>query len=310
MCTAIALRGRATLFGRTLDVEASFSERVIITPRNFKFNFLYEKSSLPHYAIIGMAHVFENAPLYYDAMNELGLAGAALNFPGFAHYFSKIENKRNIASFEIIPLVLSSCKNITEAKELLREANITNDEIDKNLRATPLHFMFCDKGSSIIIEQTSKGLKIYDNPFDVMTNSPDFLYHKSRLSDYSQLSPYPPKNILGLNYEPYSRGLGAFGLPGDFSSSSRFIRAFFVKSSTPCEENTKEAVNSFFHIMDSVSVPKGAVRSDDGVCFYTFYSSCMDLENKVYYLTSYSNREIREYSLYSQDLDGNEIKIK
>lgn len=307
MCTAIALRGTGTLFGRTLDVVASFGERVTVTPRNFKFNFLYEKSSVPHYAIIGMAHVLENTPLYYEAVNEFGLAAAALNFPGLSKYFPKESGKRNIASFELIPMALSFCKSISEVKDFFKDANITDGKISNELPPTPLHFMLCDREKSITVEQTDRGLEIYDNPFDVLTNSPDFSYHKFHLSDFSALTPYPSSNALGLSDIPYSRGLGAFGLPGDFSSSSRFIRAFFLKSNTPCEENTEESVNSFFHIMDSVSVPKGSVRSKDGEYFYTFYTSCMDLENKEYYLSSYSKREIRRHSLYSRDLDGGEL---
>lgn len=34
--------------------------------------------------IIGMAHVAENYPLYYDAVNEAGLGMAGLNFVGNA----------------------------------------------------------------------------------------------------------------------------------------------------------------------------------------------------------------------------------
>ena len=39
-----------------------------------------------HYAIIGMAHVSGDYPLYYDAMNEKGLGIAGLNFVGNATY--------------------------------------------------------------------------------------------------------------------------------------------------------------------------------------------------------------------------------
>jgi choloylglycine hydrolase len=39
-----------------------------------------------HYAMVGVATVIDNYPLYYDAANEHGLCIAGLNFPGNACY--------------------------------------------------------------------------------------------------------------------------------------------------------------------------------------------------------------------------------
>ena len=57
-----------------------------------------------HFAFIGMAHVADNYPLYYDAVNEKGLGIAGLNFVGNAHYGECREGKDNIAQWELIPL--------------------------------------------------------------------------------------------------------------------------------------------------------------------------------------------------------------
>ena len=81
MCTAITYQTKDHYFGRTLDLEYSYEEAVTVTPRNFPLVFRTEKNMDSHYAIIGMATVTENYPLYYDAVNEHGLAAAALNFP-------------------------------------------------------------------------------------------------------------------------------------------------------------------------------------------------------------------------------------
>ena len=60
-----------------------------------------------NYAIIGMAHVAEDYPLYYDAMNEKGVAMAGLNFVGNAVYSEVQPDVENIAQFEFIPWILS-----------------------------------------------------------------------------------------------------------------------------------------------------------------------------------------------------------
>ena len=84
MCTAATYKTKDFYFGRTLDYECSYGEQIVITPRNYAFNFRHVGDMKNHYAIIGMAHVAEDYPLYYDAMNEKGVAMAGLNFVGNA----------------------------------------------------------------------------------------------------------------------------------------------------------------------------------------------------------------------------------
>ena len=86
MCTAITYQTKQLYFGRTLDYECSYGEQVTITPRNYPFDSRHAGPLHAHYAIIGMAHVAQDYPLYYDAMNEKGLCMAGLNFVGNAAY--------------------------------------------------------------------------------------------------------------------------------------------------------------------------------------------------------------------------------
>ena len=104
MCTAITYNADNFYFGRTLDYEFSYGEEVTITPKNFPFEFGLAGKLQSHYAIIGMAHILNNYPLYYDAANEKGLCMAALNFVGNAKYNGEIEGKQNIAQFELYPI--------------------------------------------------------------------------------------------------------------------------------------------------------------------------------------------------------------
>jgi choloylglycine hydrolase len=139
-----------------------------------------------------------------------------------------------------------------------------------------------------------------------MTNSPSLDHHAVRAAEYSYLSPERGDNTLApeIKLAVMSRGLGAYGMPGDFSSNSRFIRALFMKNHTRvgvCSE-----VERFFHIMDSVSVPLGAVLTDEGRAVYTVYTSCMDTRSGIYYFTTYQNRGIRAVKL-SEAVGGSDI---
>lgn len=278
MCTAISKNG---LFGRTLDLDSSRGEEAVIMPRSFPVRFRYEADLMHHPAIIGCALVNEGVPLWFDAVNEHGLAAAGLNFPEYATYLEPRANKINIASFELIPFVLSKSKNLTEAAELLKHCNITSDSVSAGLPATPLHWMIADREGCIAVEPTSGGLIVYDNPFGVLTNSPPFPVHRDNVMLNSNLTPETPTR-----------------LPGDWSPESRFLRAVFAKKYTACG-----GVNDFFHMMDSVSVPLGCGRQG----WHTVYTSCADLERGDYYFTTYENREIKKILLKSAKLDCDEI---
>ena len=286
MCTAITYKTEDTYFGRNLDLEYSYKETVTVTPRKFVFDFRKKESIVSHYAIIGVATVENNYPLYYDAMNEHGLAMAGLNFPGNAYFGKEKEDKDNISPFEFIPWILSQCKSVDDAERLVAEINLCSIDFSENMPVTPLHWMITDKEKSITVESVRDGLKIYENKFGVLTNNPEFDYHLNYLCDFSNLTPYSVKKYSDT---PYSRGLGAKGLPGDLSSTSRFVRAVFTKSNSLSDKGENESVSQFFHILGSVEMTRGCVRLDNEKNMITLYTSCMNLRKGIYYYTTYEN---------------------
>mgnify|MGYP000956754899 CR=1 FL=1 len=116
MCTAATYKTADFYFGRTLDYEFSYGDEVTVTPRNYPLTFRHASAVSTHYAIIGMAHVAGDYPLYYDAFNEKGLCMAGLNFVGNASYQKPQEDHDNIAQFEFIPWILSQCASVKEAR--------------------------------------------------------------------------------------------------------------------------------------------------------------------------------------------------
>ena len=306
MCTAISFLSGDHYFGRNLDLEYCYKEAVTITPRNFVFTFRAEEHIPKHLAMIGVATIADNYPLYYDATNEAGLSMAGLNFPGNAFYGSKRSGKYNITPFELIPWVLCQCKTVAEARALLNNTNLLGLSFSASYPLSDLHWIISDSKESITVEPLEDGLSIMENPVGVLTNNPPFDYHLHNLKNYMSLSEQDPQNRLAPNLplKPYSRGMGAMGLPGDLSSSSRFIRAVFTKLHSVIYQQEQQAVVQFFHILGSVVQQEGCVKV--GSRFEkTIYSSCCNTSKGIYYYKTYENSQITAVSMHRRQLDGN-----
>lgn len=309
MCTAITYKTKDFYFGRTLDYEISYGDEVTITPRNYEFNFRHKQNIKNHYAIIGMAYVTENYPLYYEAVNEKGLGIAGLNFVGNAQYNKKIKGKDNITQFEFIPWILSQSTTVKQAKKLIEKINFLDEPFSTNLPLAQLHWIISDSIESITVEAVKDGIKIYENPVGVLTNNPTFDKQMFELNNYMNLSTKSPKNTFAksLNLEKYSRGMGAIGLPGDLSSQSRFIRAAFVKMNSVSKEEEKESVSQFFHILNSVEQQRGCCELDDGIFEITIYTSCCNASKGIYYYTTYDNHQITAIDMHKENLNSENL---
>ncbi len=309
MCTAIAFNSNGLYFGRTLDNDFSYNEEITITPRNYQLKFRNIQNIDNHFAIIGMSYVLNNYPLYYDAMNEKGLCMAGLNFVGNAKYNKYIDNKNNIAQFELIPWILSQCNCVDEAEALLKDTNITDEPFNNNLPAAELHWMISDKNKTITVETVEEGLKIYQNPVETLTNNPPFDIQQFSLNNFIILSVKEPENRFSdkIYLNKYSRGMGAIGLPGDYSSQSRFIKASFIKMNSPKRDNPLNSISQFFHILNSVEQPMGCCILENGKYEKTIYTSCCCAESGIYCYTTYNNRQITAVNMKKEDLNSKNL---
>jgi len=306
MCTAITYTTKNHYFGRNLDLECTFGEHITVMPRYFPLPFRHAPDQMRHYAIIGMAHIADGYPLYYDAVNEAGLAMAGLNFPGFARYLPMQKDRHNIAPFECIPWILGQCATLDEARQLLLRTNLLSLPFNDNLPLTPLHWMVADASGSIVAEPMQDGLRILENPVGVLTNAPPFDFHMTHLSHYMGLSRKAPANTFSktLTLQPYSRGMGAMGLPGDLSSTSRFVRAAFTRLNAVSGDSEDASVSQFFHILGSAAQQRGCVKLEDSSYEITQYTCCCNLERGIYYYTTYENRQITAVALQHENSDA------
>ncbi len=310
MCTAISYTNNDHYFGRNLDLDYSFNEKVCITPRDYPF--LLKNGTLfkNAYAIIGMATVTNGYPLYAEAANEKGLCMAGLNYPDHDMYKTQ-DDKMPIAQFEFIPYILGKCQSVKEAREVLKTITLSDIPFSEGLPITILHYIIADKDETIVIEHDDHGFLIYDDPYGVLTNDPSFPYHLANIRNYMHLSATNAVNRLSdkLDLKPYAEGMGAIGLPGDSSSASRYIRTIFNKFNIVSDGTEKDNVSAFFHMLDNVAMIKGCVKTKKGLDDITTYSSCINASKGYYYYKTYDNSRISMIDMHKVDLDGKDLYI-
>lgn len=288
MCTALYQREQG-LFGRTLDLEYTYHEQVVITPRERLGN---------RYALLGTATLAGDYPLYYDGLNEVGLAIAGLNFPHSAYFPTAREG--SLAVHELIPTLLGQCTTVEEAITLLQKRPLGDRPFSPDYPTATLHWMLADKTRSVVIESTVGGVQVYDNPVGVMTNEPPFPKQLKHWAEYAHLSHREPT----VTPPELGRGSGCLGLPGDYTSPSRFVRAAFgVAGSLPGEH----PVGQFFHLMSTVEVPRGAVCLPDGRPVVSHYTCSMDLKGGVYYYRTYGSPSLRAVTFRPEGLIGQRL---
>ncbi|GGC92396.1 linear amide C-N hydrolase [Enterococcus wangshanyuanii] len=315
MCTSITMTTdeQDVLLARTMDFGVVLEAEPTFIPRKkFVFNNDDSDNHKNDYAFVGMARQENDAFIFADGLNEKGLSCATLYFSGYADYNDQAHDKTYpLAPHDVVPFLLSSCATVREAAEVMENAQIENISLDFLETVLPLHWVVTDaSGQSIVIEYIDEILQIHDNTVGVMTNSPDYLWHVTNLRNYiglstTQKTEFQLQNII---MRPFGEGAGSFGLPGDFTSPSRFIRAAFLKSCLQEVESEVDAVTAAFHVLSNVSVPKGLVQTTDSYD-YTQYTSIMMNSSLKYYYKTYNNQRIRCIDLTAEDFDAPNGKI-
>ena len=291
MCTAVYYRGKNHYFGRTLDLEYHYQEEVVVTPRNYTLAWRCGGGLTSHYAYIGMATMAGEVPLYYDGVNEMGVGVAALRFADYAHY-EREQGGTFLCAFEVLPYLLSQGESARACVELLKGIYLADTPFSGDYPTTPLHFLLTDGEENFTVEPLAKGLTIFQNEVGVLTNAPDFAMQMSHYEGYRHLS-------------PAYRSKGAEGLPGNWTSQSRFVRGAYL--ARHMEEGDH---NTFFHLMDSLAVPAGSSITEDGGVTRTIYTSCCDLDTGDYHYITHRQRAIGCVSLREQDLDATTVVRK
>ena len=313
MCTGVRFSDNKgnMYFGRNLDWSCGYGQKVVITPRKYTYNsaFLGEMSSKTG-AIIGMAIVVENTPLYFDCANEKGLAIAGLNFPGYAEYEPyEVKNKTNVAAYEFPLWVAMNFSTVADAKKALKDVAIVAKPINEQFPVSQLHFIIGDGKESIVVEYTSNGMEIYDNKVDVLTNQPGYAWHKENLRNYMNLFPQMPREVKWSREKLTAFGSGSLmrGIPGDYYAPSRFVRVAYLNTHYPVKSGEADNVSRLFHTLTGVAMIEGAAEMADGKCEITVYTGGYSSASKTYYYNTYENPAIVSVAMKDYDLSSKEL---
>ncbi|MBQ3280531.1 choloylglycine hydrolase [Candidatus Saccharibacteria bacterium] len=313
MCTGVRFSDNEgnMYFGRNLDWTEGYGQKVVLTPRGYKYQsaFLGEMES-KNGAIIGMAIVVENTPLYFDCANESGLAIAGLNFPGYAHYEKDaVEGKTNVAAYEFPLWVVMNFSTVDEVEEALKNTAIVAKPINEQFPVSELHFIIGDKDRSIVVEYTEKGMEIFKNDVDILTNQPGYAWHQENLRNYMNLEPKRPAEVKWGKQKlvPFGSGSMMRGIPGDYYSPSRFVRVAYLNTHYPVKDNEDENVIRLFHTLTGVAMIDGAAAMNSGKFEKTIYTGGYSTASKTYYYNTYDNPAIMHVSMDDYDLDKSEL---
>lgn len=309
MCTAMTLvtKENELFFGRNMDFSFEIDPHIFIVPKNYPWvNALTGTRMGDDYCFIGIGQETEGLLGFFDGVNERGFAAAALYFAGYAKYEDRVNAKGRtpVASFEFLHYILGKCASVQELKSVAKQVAIVGMEDPVTGSAAPLHWIAADRtGDCVVIEQSESGMVIFDNPLGVLANSPDLPWHMTNLRSYMGASPEQEEEAFwsGIKLTPFGQAGGTRALPGGYTSPDRFVRTAYLKSFLPVPRNRKEAVVSCFHIMEGVTIPKGAVMTSRGSYDYTKYTAFINTASCEYYFKTYDSLQVCMAGLFESN---------
>ena len=326
MCTSLQLKAKdgSVVVGRTMEFPTLMDARLVVLPRGLELHSYAPDNKqgvtwTTKYGAVGIDAFPNVEPTGYyawtDGMNEKGLYVALQYHPGTAVFSSPdgVADDKLMSAIHLSTLVLSTCANVAEVRAKLAEVVVWPYVLGPMGMAPPCHFVFHDaSGGCIAVEWDAGEMKIYDNPFGVFTNSPEFTWHTTNLRNYTHLSPDNPAvlTVAGQKLAPFGVGQGMQGLPGDNSSPSRFVRAATYVATAPEQADAAAAQHEVFHMMNNFDIPDGFSASGEGagVDDVTYWTSISNLADLTYNVRTVKDSTYRQVSLSDLDFTATAAK--
>lgn len=308
------------LLGRTYDQFGSLeANRIAVVPRNYRLRLeidaLSKSEFVTRYAFAGMAVTGLDTPIMVDGINEKGLMGALLNFPAYADYGAQKGQKEILVHPGFfVTFLLGSCGTLGDVEAMAEKIRLTEELIFGHTMS--VHYIFSDaSGQSLVIEPDKNGLTIHRDSIGVLTNSPGYEWHLTNLCNYVDVTNLPeePRELNGRQIAVFGEKQGgSMGLPGDYTSPSRFVRLAFMKHYGVKGRNEVEGVGRMFHAFAPVDIPAGLISAgdpEDAKADYemTLCSTVMCAESRTYYFAVAENRRICAIRL-ERELENRDIR--
>jgi choloylglycine hydrolase len=322
-CTGIHLTAKdgSMVYARTLELGADLESNMLVVPRGYEFvgDTPTGKPGLrwtTKYGFVGPNLLGQ--PFVCDGMNEKGLAVGCFLFPGSAGY-QKIEPSnatRAIASYQVSLYLLGNCATVKDAVAAFEGMRVGVGTAVEGVPTSllQLHYAVQDaEGNSVVVEYVNGQLNVHENKLGVVTNSPDFDWHQTNLRNYVHLSPNnaSPVDMSGYMLTGFGQGTGMWGLPGDFTPPSRFVRAVAFTQAAVASDTAEQCVEQAFHLLNQFDLPRGAIRAADSTktdVEFTNWTTAADVKHLRYYFHTYKSRVIRMVDLNKMDFNAKNLK--
>ncbi len=312
MCTEFFLitKENNLISGRTFDFpfnptyqieQVKKNDQIFLYDINNKY--IYYNDNKYNYIFL---YCFNNKNMISDGMNEEGLI---INILWQADtIYAKTDNILNPVFFLDIPkLILSQCKNITEIKELLKNKQIWNKELPLNNENEniigKLHYSVHDKNHNSIIIEIENGIPNFiENELQVMTNQPNYYWHEKNIDNYLHLSNKTISNINSKkNIHTDVNGNCLVGIPGDFTSISRFIKTHKLISFLPEKYNDSETISIVDKILGNATIPIYGIiensKTNNQLMLHSYYSIIKNQNTLEWYIKKDSDINYTTYKM-------------
>ena len=272
-------------------------------------------NGLKYKSVYGYVGIYtEYEPFVVEGVNEAGLSAGLFFFPGYGDYkpYNQADNDVTLCDMQFVSWVLSQFASIDDVKAGLDRLSL----VTLNHKIGAVHWRITEPNGRMVILEVVEGVPhFYENELGVLTNAPGFEWHMTNLDNYINLKPGSVTDHTitdGVTLTPLGHGSGMLGLPGDFTSPSRFVRATFFQTTSPIWPTGFDTVLQAFHILNNFDIPVGIQHAPEdipeGLPSATQFTSATDLrELKLYYRTAW-NSNIRCIDL--KDIDFNRTEYQ
>lgn len=264
------------------------------------------------YGYVGIYTEYE--PFVVEGINEAGLSVGLFFFPNYGEYqqYEADDNDKTLCDMQFVSWALSQFSTIDQVKAGVAEIDL----VTLSSKIGAVHWRITEPTGRMVVLEVVDGVpNFYDNELGVITNAPGFEWHMTNLNNYLNLEPgSAPDNTIkpGVTLKALGHGSGMLGLPGDFTSPSRFVRATFFQTTAPVWDNGFDTVVQAFHILNNFDIPVGSqhAKADipKGLPSATQFTAATDMKAMKFYYRTAWNSNIRCIDLAT--IDFNKVKYQ
>ena len=323
-CTVFRLKANdgSIVVGRSMEFAVDLKYDAIAVPRNKTYispapdgkEGLSWKTRYGYVGIGSFGMEFGTS----DGMNEKGLAVGVLWFETDMKWqdVAQGETKQALAQGMVGDWILGNFASIEDVKREIQKIKVFNYTDPKTKMSLTVHFIVYDaKGGCIVIEYEDGKCNIYDNSLGIMTNAPRFPWQLTNLRQYVGITSEKPEpyQMSGLTFPATGHGSGMFGLPGDLTPPSRFVRLGVLTRFSDMQPDAERTLNLAQHIINTFDIPFGLVTDTmpdkktilkESTQWVTF----RDLTKRIVYFKTYDNQNLRKIDL--NKLNFSEVEVK